>query len=61
MPDPHATRLSAAPIGRIRCFETGLEIGLLYRWDDGVMQVALHNEGPTATEVADSLVKNSNC
>lgn len=57
MPDPHATRLSAAPIGRIRCFE----IGLLYRWDDGAMQVALHNEGPTAMEVADSLVENSNC
>lgn len=32
MPDPNDTRLSAAPIGRIICFETGLETGLLYRW-----------------------------
>ncbi len=28
-------RNTADPIGRIICFETGEEIGLLYQWDNG--------------------------
>lgn len=33
--------LSATPVGVINCIKTGEQIGLLYRWDNGEVQVAL--------------------
>lgn len=37
-----ANRQTAVPIGRIMSFETGVEIGILYQWDNGETQVALY-------------------
>ncbi|MCA2007078.1 hypothetical protein [Tritonibacter mobilis] len=38
------SRNTADPIGRIICFETGEEIGLLYQWDNGETQVTLYSD-----------------
>ncbi len=38
------SRNTADPIGRINCFETGEEIGLLYQWDNGETQVTLYSD-----------------
>ncbi len=43
---------TAAPIGRIFCFETGEEIGLLYQWDNGETQVALYSDWDVKQAVA---------
>jgi len=37
-------RNTADPIGRIICFETGEEIGLLYQWNNGDTQVTLYSD-----------------
>jgi hypothetical protein len=37
-------RNTADPIGRIVCFKTGEEIGLLYQWDNGETQVTLYSD-----------------
>lgn len=36
-------RYTADPIGRIICFETGREIGLLYQWNNGDTRVTLYS------------------
>ncbi len=36
------TRLSAKPLAKINCIETGTELGLLYQWENGETQVALY-------------------
>ncbi len=35
-------RLSAKPVAKINCIETGMELGLLYQWENGETQVALY-------------------
>ena len=42
MTSPETARITADPIGRIMCFESGEEIGLLYQWDNGETQVSLY-------------------
>lgn len=44
MKSPEANRNTADPIGRILCFETGEEIGLLYQWNNGQTQVTLYSD-----------------
>ena len=46
-------RQTADPIGRIMCFETGVEIGLLYLWDNGETQVALYSDWDVEKAVAE--------
>jgi transcriptional regulator with XRE-family HTH domain len=54
MPDLSDGRQNAEPIGRIMCITTDAEIGLLYCWDNGDTQIALHaqngSETPSAKE-----------
>jgi len=45
LPEITSVRTTAEAIGRISCIKTGEEIGLLYRWDNGETQAALHNDG----------------
>lgn len=47
------SRNTADPIGRIVCFETGVEIGLLYQWDNGETQVTLYSDWDMEQVVAD--------
>ncbi|WP_157946963.1 hypothetical protein [Thalassobius sp. I31.1] len=50
---PETDRQTANPIGRIMCFETDVEIGLLYQWDNGETQIRLYSDWdiePTADE-----------
>lgn len=47
------SRNTADPIGRIICFETGEEIGLLYQWDNGETQVTLYSDWDMEQVVAD--------
>lgn len=44
MTQPETDRRTADPIGRITCFETGVEIGLLYQWDNGETQVVIYED-----------------
>ena len=44
MPEFENIRATAEAIGRITCIKTGVEIGLLYRWDNGDTQAALFEE-----------------
>lgn len=46
-------RETADPIGRIFCFVTGEEIGLLYQWDNGETQVTLYSDWDVEQAVAD--------
>ncbi len=48
-----SNRNTADPIGRIICVETGEEIGLLYRWDNGETQIALYADWDVEHAVAD--------
>lgn len=41
---PEKFRSIANPVGRIICFETSREIGLLYQWDNGETQAALYSD-----------------
>ncbi len=45
MPELESVRTTAEAIGRITCIKTGEEIGLLYQWDNGDTQAALHEDG----------------
>lgn len=45
MPELESVRKTAEAIGRITCIKTGEEIGLLYQWDNGDTQAALHEDG----------------
>ncbi|KPA21301.1 MULTISPECIES: hypothetical protein [Roseobacteraceae] len=45
MPEFESSRTTAEAIGRITCIKTGVEIGLLYQWDNGDTQAALHEDG----------------
>lgn len=47
------SRNTADPIGRIVCFETGEEIGLLYQWDNGDTQVALYSDWDIAQTITE--------
>lgn len=47
------SRNTAEPIGRIVCFETGVEIGLLYQWDSGDTQVALYSDWDIAQTITE--------
>ena len=53
MNTPEYTRKAADPIGRIICFETGEEIGLLYQWDNGDTQVALYSDWDIAQPITE--------
>ena len=44
MKQPETDRQTADPTGRIMCFETGVEIGLLYQWDNGETQVVIYED-----------------
>ncbi len=46
MPKLESVRTTAEAIGRIKCIRTGKEIGLLYQWDNGETQAALHEVSP---------------
>ena len=52
MPEFESVRTTAEAIGRITCIKTGVEVGLLYRWDNGDTQAALYD---------DSLHHSPNC
>ncbi len=41
-----STRIQAEPFGRVVSFETGEQIGLVYRWDNGDVQLALDEPAP---------------
>lgn len=43
MADTKKKRQTAVPIGRIVSIETDVEIGLIYQWDNGEMQVAMYS------------------
>ena len=43
MPGFESIRAIAEAIGRVKCIKTGVEIGLLYRWDSGETQAALYD------------------
>ena len=43
MPGFENIRAIAEAIGRVKCIKTGIEIGLLYRWDNGETQAALYD------------------
>ena len=43
MPGFETVRAIAEAIGRVKCIKTGVEIGLLYRWDNGETQAALYD------------------
>jgi hypothetical protein len=53
MKQPETDRQTADPIGRIMCFETGEEIGLLYQWTNGATQVTLYSDWDIEQAVAD--------
>ena len=44
MPEFESVRETAEAIGQITCIETGEEIGLLYRWNNGETQAALDED-----------------
>ena len=44
MPKPESVRMTAEAIGRVTCIKTDKEIGLLYQWDNGETQAALHDD-----------------
>lgn len=54
MPELESVRTKAEAIGRVKCIETGAEIGLLYRWDNGETQAAMYEssfaETPTCSD-----------
>ncbi|MCO4839869.1 MAG: hypothetical protein KC447_07115 [Rhodobacteraceae bacterium] len=52
MTHPETDRRTADPIGRIMCFETGEEIGLLYKWNNGATQVTLYSDWDIEQAVA---------
>jgi len=52
MTHPETDRRTANPIGRIMCFETGEEIGLLYKWNNGTTQVTLYSDWDIEQAVA---------
>jgi hypothetical protein len=45
LPEFESGRTTAEAIGRITCIKTGVEIGLLYLWDNGDTQAALREDG----------------
>ncbi|MEP1588677.1 MAG: hypothetical protein ABJR46_16690 [Tateyamaria sp.] len=49
MPEHESVRSTAEAIGRITCIQTGAEIGLLYRWDNGETQAAMYRDGLAAS------------
>jgi len=49
LPEFESVRTKAEAIGRIMCIKTGVEIGLLYRWDNGDTQAALYEDRPPGT------------
>jgi len=54
MPVFESVRTMAEAIGRVKCIKTGVEIGLLYRWDNGETQAALYDDGlPEAPNYSD--------
>lgn len=48
MPEFESVRTTAEAIGRVMCIKTGVEIGLLYQWDNGETQASLYNIGESA-------------
>jgi hypothetical protein len=51
VPEFENVRSTARAIGRVTCIETGVEIGLLYQWDNGETQAALNEDSlPEAPE-----------
>jgi len=55
LPELESVRRTAEAIGRISCIKTGEEIGLLYRWDNGETQAALHDSGEPITQNSSEL------
>ena len=53
MTSPDTARNTADPIGRIMCFETSEEIGLLYQWDNGETQVTLYSDWDTERAITE--------
>ncbi len=53
MPEHESVRSTAEAIGRIACIKTGVEIGLLYRWDNGETQAAMYKDGLDASPTFD--------
>jgi len=49
MPVFESVRTTAEAIGRITCIKTGVEVGLLYRWNNGETQAALYEVRPPQT------------
>ena len=49
MPEFENVRATAEAIGRITCIKTGVEVGLLYRWNNGDTQAALFEDNLSET------------
>ncbi|AML51572.1 hypothetical protein [Falsihalocynthiibacter arcticus] len=49
MPEFENIRTAAEAIGRITCIKTSVEVGLLYRWDNGDTQAALYEDNLSET------------